>query len=159
MMIAGRLARSNPRTRAYRRALEGRSDVVIAVFAYGYNALVSLDDGLGALPDGIHRWSVHVDDLNYPSETDAGEPAWESYPAGVSGLRRETVIHAVLPGGATGLCTEPVRPLPISGWILPFDPTSGRACVRCGALASDGHAAVRPDRGVTAVLTRDSPAL
>jgi hypothetical protein len=107
---------------------------VISILTHGTNALIRLDGDHFDLPAGIRRWPVHWDDLTIEPVADAGTAPPREYRTGVLGSGQDAVLHAVLPGTSTGLCAEPVGPLPICGWSLPFAPTSRRACVRCVAL-------------------------
>ncbi|MFC4012292.1 hypothetical protein ACFOY2_34010 [Nonomuraea purpurea] len=107
---------------------------MISILNHGTNALVRLEGDRFDLPAGIRRWPVHWDDLTIEPVADADTTPTPEYRTGISGNRQDAVLHAVLPGTSTGLCAEPVSPLPICGWSLPFAPTSRRACVRCVAL-------------------------
>lgn len=130
------LLHSHARTRSYARWLLGRCGTVVAVLKYGTVALVELDGQASELPDGVRRWPVHWDHLLVePAMPAPAEPA-TSYGTGVcvTGLKR--LRHAVPPKQARGLCGEPVRPLMIDDWPMPFAPTLAHTCDECIRLAA-----------------------
>ncbi|MFE3454622.1 hypothetical protein ACFXJ8_37440 [Nonomuraea sp. NPDC059194] len=108
---------------------------MVMVLRNGTLALFELDARAGELPGGVRRWPVHWDDLLvYGMEPGLSHPG-DGYRLGLSGAGRQSVQHAVPVDTKISLCGEPVYPLPVCGWSMPFSPTAGRACSECVHLA------------------------
>ncbi|WP_431896164.1 hypothetical protein [Nonomuraea sp. bgisy101] len=130
------LLHSPARTRGSGAWLIGQRGTVVMVLRNGTLALFELDDAAHDLPGGVRRWPVHWDDLLvYGTESGSDHPC-EAYRLGLSGTGRQAVQHAVPLDTKISLCGEPVYPLPVCGWSMPFSPTADRACPNCIHLAA-----------------------
>lgn len=70
----------------------------------------------------------------YGTQPGPDHPA-DGYRLGLSGSGRQALQHAVPLDVEISLCGEPVYPLPVCGWSMPFSPTADRACPACIHLA------------------------
>ena len=130
------LSHSPARTRGFGTLLVGQRGNVVTILRHGTLALLELDNELGKLPGGVRRWPVHWDDLRvYTMEPGPLEPP-DGFRLGLSGEEREAMQHAVRFGSKISLCGEPVSPLPICDWSIPFCPVAARACPACVCLAA-----------------------
>ncbi|WP_431904848.1 hypothetical protein [Nonomuraea sp. bgisy101] len=109
---------------------------MVGVLRNGTLALLELDADDDELPGRVRRWPVHWDDLLvYAMEPGPDDPA-DDFRLGLSGAGRRVVQHAASPDTKISMCGEPVYPLPVCGWSMPFSPTAARACPECVRLAA-----------------------
>ncbi|GAA2290693.1 hypothetical protein GCM10010149_42240 [Nonomuraea roseoviolacea subsp. roseoviolacea] len=109
---------------------------MVAVLQYGKVALVELDSEASELPGGGRRWPVHWDDLLVEPVMPTSAESSPSYGTGVCTAENQRIRHAVPPKQARGLCGEPVRPLVIGNWQVPFAPNLAHTCEKCIRLTA-----------------------
>ena len=127
---------SPARTRAVGAWLIGLRGTVVSILRNGTLALIELDGEPDQLAGSARRWPVQWDDLLvYTVEPESLEFP-DGFRLGLSGVGREAVQHAVRLDTKISLCGEPVTPLPICDWSMPFSPMAARACPACVRLAA-----------------------
>lgn len=125
-----RMLHSPAGTRDYASCLIGRQGTVVSVLRNGTYALIELDGEPDESPGGVRRWSVHWDDLEISYGTAQSQQA-DAHRLGTSWSGHRVVHHAVPADSIDSLCGNPVQPLPMLEWSMPFDPKTRRACPEC----------------------------
>ncbi|MEV1247622.1 hypothetical protein ACIBO2_53890 [Nonomuraea sp. NPDC050022] len=127
---------SPARTRAFGAWLAGLHGTVVNILRNETLALIEVDGELNELASIARRWPIQWDDLLvYTVKPGPLEPS-DGFRLGLSGAGREAVQHAVRLDTKLSLCLEPVSPLPICDWSMPFSPIAARACPTCVRLAA-----------------------
>lgn len=138
------LEHSPPVTRAC-KSLIGECGAIVTLLHFGKCALVELDTPRSECPQGMRRWSVGLDDLTHLGPGIGPRRRKASPVTGLTGSGSRIAQHAVWEGEEKSLCGELVRPLPFTGWSVPFSGSSRRACRDCAGLTADALPPESPD--------------